>query len=168
MGWRHPIEPLVERAICRPAEPRPWGSWISENPLDRRVRQGQDRIWVCDSRPVGRGGWHRMATYEYRCLQCGVIEGDLTLARAPASMTLCDRGLEARGGYSYSPPVGPHDEVRRPGSGVRGNGRDQPKGSPPTSHPEIGSHPLRESTRDRPPAGPQDRIINTTTGGAYG
>ncbi|MCU1380932.1 MAG: hypothetical protein JWN29_3915 [Acidimicrobiales bacterium] len=44
-----------------------------------------------------------MATYEYRCFQCGVIERDVTWSSAPASVTCSSCGREAR--RVYPPPM---------------------------------------------------------------
>ena len=107
-----------------------------------------------------------MATYEYRCFQCGLTERDATSGRAPASVTCSTCGREAR--RVYSPPM-----VHRTAKPVaraserEKKSRDQPEvvtqvplsNRPP---PAASEHP-----RPAPQPGPRNRIVHTTTGGAY-
>lgn len=107
-----------------------------------------------------------MATYEYRCFQCGVIERDLTWGSAPTSLTCSSCGREAR--RVYSPPM-----VYRTAKPVNRalereeKSRDEPEvvtQVPPSNRqpPAASEHP-----RPAPQPGPQNRIIHTTTGGTY-
>ena len=107
-----------------------------------------------------------MATYEYRCFQCGVIERDVTWGSASASVTCSTCGREAR--RVYSPPM-----VYRTAKPVaralerEEKSRDEPEVV--TQVPLSSRQPPAASEHPRPAAQPglQNRIVHTATGGTY-
>jgi putative FmdB family regulatory protein len=107
-----------------------------------------------------------MATYEYRCFQCGVVERDLTSGSAPASVTCSSCGREAR--RVYSPPM-----VYRTANPVgRALEREEKSRYEPEAVTQVAPRNRQppaasEHPRPAPQAGPQNRIIHTITGGMY-
>jgi hypothetical protein len=107
-----------------------------------------------------------MATYEYRCFHCGVIEREVTWGSASASVTCSTSGREPT--RVYSPPM-----VYRTAKPVaraldcEEKSRDEP--DVVTQVPLSSRLPpaASEHLRPTPQAGLQDRIVHTATGGMY-
>jgi hypothetical protein len=107
-----------------------------------------------------------MATCEYRCFQCGVIERDVTWGSAPASVTCSTCGREAR--RVYSPPM-VYRTAKLVARALEREEKVRDEREVVTQVPLSSRRPpaASEHPRPAPQPGPQNRIVHTTTGGAY-
>src|ERR1700738_2939335 len=107
-----------------------------------------------------------MATCEHRCFQCGVSERDVTWGSASASVTWPTGGREAR--RVYSPPM-VHRTAKHVAPALEREEKGRDEGEVVTQVPLSSRQPpaASEHPRPAPHPGPQNRIVHTTTGGAY-